>query len=352
MVRRLSLFRHGGGQRAPSTTNSSPLSLSIGHTMRNIFIILAAVLTFAAAKTPASAHVTLEQPQSPLGSYKAVFRVPHGCGGSATHTVIVDIPEGVIGVKPMPKPGWKIDMTKGAYAQAYEHYHGKKVSEGVKQVTWSGGHLPNDYYDEFIISTYLPSALDAGRTLYFKVTQLCDQGSVVWGEIPAPNQNPHDLEAPAVPLTIAAKETEHTHASIPSVLKVGNLTIETPWLRASPAGAKITAGYLTVSNTGADSDRLVSVSFPMAGKTEIHEMSTENGVMKMRAVDGGLEIKPGEKTFLAPGGLHLMLMQLAAPIQVGDTVKGALTFEKAGRIEIEFNVAPPGTTEVPHKHHH
>ena len=91
------------------------------------------------AATPASAHVYLEGKQASVGaSYKAVFAVPHGCSGSPTVKIRVQVPEGVISVKPMPKAGWTVDVVEGKYTGEYE-YHGNKVSSGAKEVVWSGG---------------------------------------------------------------------------------------------------------------------------------------------------------------------------------------------------------------------
>src|SRR3954471_877122 len=96
------------------------------------------VLVAALVASPASAHITLETRQATVGSsYKAVFAVPHGCAGSATTKLRVQIPEGVIAAKPMPKPGWTVDAVNGKYAAEYD-FHGSKVSDGVKEVVWSG----------------------------------------------------------------------------------------------------------------------------------------------------------------------------------------------------------------------
>src|ERR1051325_10650825 len=123
----------------------------------------------ALAASPAIAHVTLEKRQAPVGSYyKAVFAVPHGCAGSATVKLRVQIPEGVIGIKPMPKPGWKLETVKGKYATEYE-FHGAKLNEGVKEVVWSGGKLADDNYDEFVMATFLTDRLKPNTTLYFSV---------------------------------------------------------------------------------------------------------------------------------------------------------------------------------------
>src|SRR3954469_7715280 len=152
------------------------------------FLMVAAVLS----ASPAAAHVTLEDRQASVGSYyKAVFAVPHGCAGSATVKIRVQIPEGVIGVKPMPKAGWSLETIKGKYATGYD-FHGAKLSEGVKEVVWSGGKLADDNYDEFIISTFLTGSLKPNTTLYFPVVQECEQGISRWIDIPAEGRGGHD----------------------------------------------------------------------------------------------------------------------------------------------------------------
>ena len=127
------------------------------------------------APATALAHITLEAPEAAVGSnYKAVLRVPHGCAGAATLKVRVQIPEGFIAVKPMPKAGWTLDTVKGSYANSYE-LHGNTVSEGVKELSWTG-NLPDDYYDEFVFRGTLAKAFAAGTTVYFPVVQECEGG--------------------------------------------------------------------------------------------------------------------------------------------------------------------------------
>jgi periplasmic copper chaperone A len=126
--------------------------------------------------------------------------------------------------------------------------------------------------------------------------------------------------------------------------KAGPLEIDQPWSRATPKGAKVAAGYLTIKNTGTEPDRLVGVSSPAAGKSEIHEMSMEKGVMKMRPVPGGVEIKPGETVELKPGSFHIMMTGLKNPIERGKPFKASLTFEKAGPVEVEFTVVAAGAS--------
>jgi uncharacterized protein YcnI len=167
------------------------------------FLATIAVAALAAA-APAFAHVTLEGREAAIGSsYKAVFVVPHGCAGSATTKIRVQIPEGVIGVKPMPKPGWNVEAIKGKYASEYD-FHGAKLSEGVKEVVWSGGKLPDDFYDEFVISTFLTGTLKPNTMLYFPVVQECEQGVSRWIEIPpdgATRSHEGKWPAPGVKLT-------------------------------------------------------------------------------------------------------------------------------------------------------
>ena len=124
--------------------------------------------------------------------------------------------------------------------------------------------------------------------------------------------------------------------------KVGSIVIDQPWSRATPAGADVGAGYMTITNTGNQPDRLVGGALPQAGTFQVHEMKTEGGVMKMREVPGGLEIKPGQKIELKPGGYHVMFMNLRDPLKQGETLKGQLRFEKAGTVDVEYKVEAVG----------
>jgi uncharacterized protein YcnI len=145
----------------------------------------ASLIAIIACGSAAFAHVTLATGEAPVGaSYKAVLRVPHGCDGSATTAIRVRIPEGVIGVKPMPKPGWTVTIVKGKYAKTYSLFHAK-VSEGATEIAWSGGKLPDEYYDEFVFQGFLASDLAPGATLYFPLVQECEKGVHRWIEIPA-----------------------------------------------------------------------------------------------------------------------------------------------------------------------
>ena len=131
----------------------------------------------------------------------------------------------------------------------------------------------------------------------------------------------------------------------------GSLKIDHPWTRATPKGAAVAGGYLKITNTGAAPDRLVGGTFASAGRFEIHEMKTENGVMKMRGIPGGLEIKPGQTVEFKPGGYHVMFMDLKTPLQQGRSVKGTLVFEKAGTVEVQYAVEAMGGSAPAHRGH-
>ncbi len=125
-------------------------------------------------------------------------------------------------------------------------------------------------------------------------------------------------------------------------IKAGDLVISQSWSRATPGGAKVGGGYLTIANKGTAPDRLIGGTSDVADKVEVHEMSMANGVMTMRALDGGLTIEPGKTVSLAPGGLHLMLLGLKAPLKQGQAVPVTLTFEKAGAVKLSLDVMGVG----------
>lgn len=131
-------------------------------------------------------------------------------------------------------------------------------------------------------------------------------------------------------------------------ITAGTLRIEKPWSRATPGGAKVGGGYLTITNTGTAADRLVSATTTAAGHVEIHEMAVKDGVMTMRPLANGLAIAPGKTVALAPGGYHLMLMNLKAPLKAGDKVPLTLTFEKAGKVDVTLDVQGIGAQQPGH----
>src|SRR5712672_3747278 len=127
-------------------------------------------------------------------------------------------------------------------------------------------------------------------------------------------------------------------------VKAGDLVITQAWSRATPGGAKVGGGYLTIQNKGSAADRLIGGSADVADKVQVHEMATTNGVMTMRPLDKGLSIEPGKTVKLAPGGHHLMLLDLKSPLKQGDKVPVTLEFERAGKVKLSLDVQGVGAT--------
>jgi uncharacterized protein YcnI len=165
-------------------------------TRSRIAFSAALALAATATATAAGAHVTLDYPAAAAGSsYKATFKVGHGCGESATRQLVVEIPAGVTGAHPMPKAGWQLAVEP-------------------TRITWTAKSredmLASAHYDEFVLVAKLPT--EAG-TLYWPVRQLCEQGRSDWVEVPRDGQKLSDLKAPAAPLEVlpAAGAGGHVH---------------------------------------------------------------------------------------------------------------------------------------------
>jgi copper(I)-binding protein len=145
-------------------------------------------------------------------------------------------------------------------------------------------------------------------------------------------------------LFFAAALTLLSGAAGAETFRIGTIEIVDPWIPAPPRGAEVAGGYMTIRNTGGAADRLVGGSADGAKQMEVHQMTMSDNVMRMRPVEGGLEIKPGATVALTPGAYHLMLIGLDHPLAQGQRVKGSLQFEKAGKIDVEFGVEPVGAT--------
>ncbi len=182
--------------------------------MKTIKTIAASALLVSATGLfhAANAHVTLEYQVANAGStYKATFRVGHGCGESPTREITVTVPPGVQDAKPMPKPGWTIAIEREKLAQPRSD-HGKSVADEVRRIRWSANTaadaLPGHFYDEFALQARLPG--QAGM-LYWPVAQVCEKGRMDWTEVPAAGQNPHDLKSPAAALELLPASGGHAH---------------------------------------------------------------------------------------------------------------------------------------------
>lgn len=133
--------------------------------------------------------------------------------------------------------------------------------------------------------------------------------------------------------------------------KVGDIVISKAWTRVTPPGAKVAGGFMSITNNGTAADRLIGGTATISERIEVHQMTMTDGVMKMHEVDGGLEIKPGDSVELKPGSYHVMFMGLKESPAQGTPVKGTLKFEKAGEVEISYDVEPLGAKAAEGKGH-
>lgn len=151
-------------------------------------------------------------------------------------------------------------------------------------------------------------------------------------------------------LLVALAAMSAITASAAQPAKTGGIAIEQAWTRATPPNAPVAGGFLTIRNSGDRADRLVSVTSPDANSVEIHQMTMEDGVMRMRKLADGLPIDAGSVVMLKPGGYHLMFIGPKRPIVEGGTVTATLRFEKAGTREVRFDVRALGSSGAKPQH--
>ena len=174
----------------------------------NRFNLLQVFFAAALFLSNASAHIVLENSAAQAGSYyKAVLKVSHGCDGSPIKKIILTIPDGFQGAKPMIKVGWNIEIKKEVLKKPYVS-HGKTIRQDVIQIIWDGNTIPNGFYDEFVVVGKLP---EKEGKIYWKTTQVCEKGQIDWDQIPAKNQSLKDLESPAAELTLTSPEQPAHH---------------------------------------------------------------------------------------------------------------------------------------------
>ena len=319
--------------------------------MRSFSLAACAATIVISSAMPSMAHVSLQQTQAAPGTYRAVIGIPHGCDGEPTTAVRVELPEGFVDAKPVPKSAWNIEIQQGDFARTYD-VHGEKVSSGPVAITWSGGSLADEHYDEFTVRGTI-AGVDQGQRLYFKTTQTCPSGKQeAWVEEPAEGQDPHALDYPAPFVTVAATAAAEEHHHGAADIAAGDLRIAEPWARAMLPGQPTGGAYMTIRNEGQEPDRLVGVTSTAAGKVEIHTMEMKGDVMEMRPVEGGLEIPAGGSVSLEPGGFHLMFFDVKTPFAEGAEVPVTLEFEKAGKVELSLPVLPASTGRGGGTHQH
>lgn len=168
---------------------------------------LAVLLGGCLLSLPAAAHVTLDPPQAAASAYvRAAFRVPHGCAGAATESLTIRLPEGILGARPMPKPGWSLVVTRRPLEVPVSNGHGGMITEAVTEVAWSGGPLPDEQYEEFILMLHVGDR--PGETLHLPATQRCTGGATAaWAEIPEPGRRVTDYRMPAPSLRLLPART-------------------------------------------------------------------------------------------------------------------------------------------------
>lgn len=289
--------------------------------------VSAALLLLAGAA--ASAHITLPPGGATAGSdYEAAFRVGHACKGAKSTTgVTVRLPKGFALSDAQARKGWKLEVQKS----------------GDGEVRWTpetpDAALPNAEHAEFIVRGKLTTQ---PGPLYFKVLQSCDNGSADWAQLPTAATG-EKLEFPAARLDVLA----------PGVAAVD---VKDAWVRQTVPGQSGTGAFMKLNApSGA---RLVGAATPAAGVAEVHEMKMEGDVMKMRAVQGGLELPPRQTVELKPSGYHVMLMDLKQPITKGSTVPLTLNFidtkgvKTALEIKVPVGAPDPAAAAAASEHKH
>jgi uncharacterized protein YcnI len=167
--------------------------------MKTIATLAAGTAALLALCSPATAHIVMQAKDAQVGSaYRAVLVVGHGCGEDATTGVRVQVPDGFYNVKPMPKAGWTIDTVTGPYQTPFVN-HGTEIAEGVKEISWTGGNLPNAFFDEFTFRGTFGSDLEEGSTFFFPVIQTCGSLEDAWID----QSGGRNVQFPAPSLTLS-----------------------------------------------------------------------------------------------------------------------------------------------------
>lgn len=155
------------------------------------------------------------------------------------------------------------------------------------------------------------------------------------------------IARPAAALLLAAMATP----VVAQHFSAGNLLVDRPWSRQTAPGQKVGGGFLTIANKGKVEDRLISATSPVAAEVQIHTMSLDGGVMRMRPVQGGIAVPAGQNITLKPGGLHLMFIGLNQPLTAGESFPVTLRFQRQGAVKVNFRIMPVGTAASREAHH-
>jgi copper(I)-binding protein len=279
----------------------------------------------------AFAHVTLPRGGATVDSdYSAAFRVGHACeGAKATTGLAVHLPKGFVLSDAQARKGWKLDVLRASAA-----------TDG--EVRWTAespeAALPGSEHSEFVLRGKVPGK---PGTLWFKVLQTCDVGSVDWAQTPASGNSTAGLANPAPRLDVVAQG-------------VATVDLRDAWVRQSVPGQSGTGAFMKL--TSPSGAKLVGITTPAAGVAEVHEMKMEGDTMKMRALPSGLELPAGQTVELTPGGFHVMLMDLKQALPKGASVPMTLQFEdakgKKSTLDVTLPVGAPAAAAAGMDHDH
>lgn len=168
-----------------------------------------AVLALLLGTAPALAHISIRpqgNPPAPGTTSQIVLVVGHGCAGAPTTAIRVQVPEGFYNVKPMPKAGWQVETVTGPYATPFVN-HGTELKEGVTEIIWSGGSLPDAFFDEFVFRGTFGAGLEAGSVFSFPTLQMCGDTEDAWID----TSGAEDAEMPAPSVTLGENPEHHHH---------------------------------------------------------------------------------------------------------------------------------------------
>lgn len=308
----------------------------------------AAALALLTVSSASLAHIVADPAEAQPGSYfRTALRVGHGCGaGKPTTAIRVSIPAGVANASPQPKTGWEIKVETTKLAQPIDAGHGRKTETVVSAITWSGGSLPNEQFDEFGLVLKLPDA--PGAQLWLPIVQTCAGGETRWDQVPAAGQSARGLERPAALVRIAGEAPATAQTS---TIGAGDIQVLQPFARATPA--KVGGVFLTLKNSGGTADKLLKASSPAAENVELHTHMKDGDAMRMRPVES-IPVPANGQTALEPGGYHLMLIGLKQALKEGASIPLTLTFEKAGAVTVSVPVLKAGASggDQPSGGHH
>ena len=285
------------------------------------------------------AHAVLDrQFIAPGQTFHLSIAIGHGCDGSGTTRVSVTIPEGIIVTKVDALARFKSQTRIVKFEKPWAGSQGQ-ITEGIKEITWSEGLLADKSRGEFGFEFLASADLKLDQVLSFPVVQICEQGERRWVEEASNAEARAKLKAPAPILTIVKKEQAH-------------LDIRNARSRVTPNGAPVAGGYVTIRNLSDKADRLIAATVAVSDRVEIHEMSMSDGVMRMRALDNGLEIPAGATIELKAGSYHLMFIKPKRALTEGEWIDGSLTFERGGLVHLRFKVDGMGGNQQGHAHAH